>query len=223
MEAPFWGLQPFPMQDLRLDKSFFSCCSGTGKQLVADNLYLCRLQQRLTKLEELLSAFKNHWGDGYDKFWQRKLQPMDMSKLYACASGERRSSGRMLVSAKAAPSYLWLVAAAAVWRFGLHVHFVSIMTKSHDGLIPAQRHDDTVVMVENHVSTVHPENVVDCETIINYCYNTETPLWLDFTGVVNKTNRKLNFRLREKLRKLQNRHPLTNFGRSGRDKLLEIV
>ena len=229
IREPFWGLRQSQLPSLQVDEGFFHCCIGTGQQLIDDSLYVCRLQRRKNKLQTLLNSFKDLWGKGgHEQFWRRKLQAIDVHKLSACVREDRHRNGRMLVSAREhkLPSYLWLVAAAAVWRFGLHVHFVSIMGKSNDKLIPAQMQDNIVVIVENHVATLHPENVVDCETIINYCYNTDTPLWIDFAGEAKNPNHNLgslNFQVQEKLRILQNKHPLTNFGRSSRGKLLDIM
>ena len=232
------NLSPFPAlvrkgASVEIDAGFFSCCVGKGMQLASDNeVQICALQSHLQNLHEIFQTFVFRWGYEHknnEDFWSRELEAVDAWKLATLRENHCRGRGRMLLSrGRSTPSYLWLVACAAVWRFGLHVHFVSIKGKSSDNLLPVKQRDNTVLLVENMCSMLHPETVIDCETIVNYCYNTETPLWIDLVGddacdqEIPRTD-SMSTRIKQRLSVLKNKNPLSNFSRGGKEKLRAIV
>ena len=88
-----------------------------------------------------------------------------------------------------------------------------------DSLLPEKTLPHTVVLVENHLPPWQPEAMLDCEAIINYCYNTATPLWFDFvreknTATLPVVNARLAS-LQQRIARLKKGSPLPYFSREG--------
>ena len=223
--SPFMGLKKSETQAIASD-TWFSCCEGTGRQTTATGIKLCPLAQRLTKLQAVLNRFQQGWGTGHKHFLYAVLDRVDLQKLVAISNGAQ-IGGRLLTSTDSSmPGPLWALAVAAAWRFNLQVHFVTMHSASKDKLLPSPTLPDTIVLVENHLPAWHPDTMLDCETIVNYCYNTATPLWFDFVQskapatptVVNA----MLANLRQRVARLRQGSPLPYFSNEGRAKLREM-
>lgn len=222
--SPFMGLIRSEQQ-AEASPSWFSCCDGTGRQVTAVGIKLCPLAVRVAKLHALLDLYQRRWGVGHKQFLYRVLDRVDLQKLVAISRGAQ-IGGRVLTSKDSTtPGPLWSLAVAAAWRFNRRVHFVT-MHNSKANLLPPRHLPDTVVLVENHLPAWHPETVLDCEVIVNYCYNTATPLWFDFVQEKNPaTPRAVNATLAslwQRVARLQRGSPLPYFSRAGRAKLQEM-
>ena len=223
--SPFMGLSKSEVL-ATASHTWFSCCKGIGRQVTADGIKLCPLAQRLAKLQVVLDLYQRGWGTGHKQFLYTVLDRVDLQKLVAISSGAR-IGGRVLASKdNTTPGPLWSLAVAAAWRFDRNVHFVTMHTSSKDNLLPTQHLPNTVVLVENHLPPWHPDTMLDCEAIVNYCYNTAAPLWFDFVqeknpttpAVVNATLASL----RQRVSRLKQGSPLPYFSTEGRAKLREM-
>ena len=223
--SPFMGLTKSETQAIA-SNAWFNCCEGTGRQTTTTGIKLCPLAQRLTKLQAVLNCYQRGWGTGHKQFLYAVLDRADLQKLIAISSGAQ-IGGRVLTSKdRSMPGPLWALAVAAAWRFNLQVHFVTMHSASQDNLLPSPSLPDTIVLVENHLPVWHPDTMLDCETIINYCYNTATPLWFDFvqskpTATPTVVNAMLA-NLQRRVARLRKKNPLSYFSSEGREKLREM-
>ena len=223
--SPFMGLTKSETHALA-SSTWFSCCQGSGQQATPDGIKRCPLSARLAKLQAVLNQLQRGWGTGHDRFLYAVLERVDLQKLAAISEGAQ-IGGRLLTSKTGnTPGPLWPLAVAAAWRFKRHVHFVTMHEASKDNLLPAHHSPDTVVLVENHLPAWHPDAILDCEVIVNYCYNTATPLWFDFvqtkkTATPTAVNAMLAS-LRQRVARLQRGNPLLYFSAEGRAKLQEM-
>lgn len=224
---PFIGLDKTE-ECVTLNPSYFPCCDGKGVQLVADgDARQCQLLGRYNRLCAVLELFLQRWGGDHRQALHKMLKEEDLTRLRNIYDSVA-NSGRMLVSSgRGSPSYLWIVAIAAVWRFGFRVHFVTLDLKSKAQLLPVECRSRLVVLVENLCSPWQPENRADCETIINYCHETMTPLWLDFVGENNRrvvnSSTAVSHLLEEKLTRLQSGGPHLYLSKRGQSKLAEVM
>lgn len=223
--SPFMGLVKSEWQ-AEANRSWFSCCDGTGRQITATGIKLCPLTQRIAKLQAVLDLYQRRWGVGHKKFLYSVLDRVDLQKLVAISNGAQ-VGGRLLTSKdNTTPGSLWSLAIAAAWRFDHQVHFVTMHAESKDSLLPTRHLPNTVMLVENHQPPWHPDTMLDCEAIVNYCYNTSTPLWFDFVRekkpatptVVNATL----VSLQRRVARLKQGSPLPYFSPEGRAKLQEM-
>ncbi len=220
--SPFMGLVKSEWQ-AEASPTWFSCCGGTGQQETAVGIKLCPLAARVTRLQAVLDRYQRRWGVGHKQFLYTVLDRVALQKLAAINSGAQ-VGGRVLTSKDSTtPGPLWSLAVAAAWRFNRNVHFVTMCDDRQDSLLPIPHLPNTVVLVENYLPVWHPDTMLDCETIVNYCYNTETPLWFDFVQTkdpatptaVNATLASL----RRRVARLRQRSPLPYFSAGGRAKL----
>ena len=223
--SPFMGLVKSEWQ-AAANTAWFSCCDGKGRQVTAKGIRLCPLAARLAKLQAVLDRYQHRWGVGHKKFLYTVLDRVDLQKLVAISNGAQ-IGGRILTSKDSTtPGPLWSLAVAAAWRFDCHVHFVTMHDESKDSLLPTRHLPNTIVLVENYQPPWHPDTILDCEAIVNYCYNTATPLWLDFvrektTTIPVAVNATLAS-LRQRVARLQQGSPLPYFSPEGRTKLREM-
>lgn len=222
--SPFMGLIKSEQQ-AEASPTWFNCCDGTGRQVTVASIKLCPLAVRLAKLHAVLDLYQRRWGVGHKQFLYSVLDQVDLQKLVAISSGAQ-IGGRVLTSKDGtAPGPLWSLAVAAAWRFDRRVHFVT-MHDNKANLLPPRHLPDTVVLVENYLPVWQPETVLDCETIVNYCYNTATPLWFDFVQEKNQATPKVTnatlASLRQRVARLQRGSPLPYFSTAGRAKLQEM-
>ena len=223
--SPFMGLAKSETQ-AKASSTWFSCCQGTGQQTTAVGIKVCALAVRLANLQHVLDLYRQRWGVGHKAFLHTVVDRVDVQKLAAFRNGVQ-VGGRILTSKDSAkPGPLWSLAVAAAWRFACHIHFVTMYTGSKDSLLPSQSLPYTVVLVENHLPPWQPEAMLDCEAIINYCYNTVTPLWFDFVQEKNPaTLPVVNARLaslQQRIARLKKGSPLPYFSREGRAKLADM-
>lgn len=221
INSPFVGLTQNELR-IELKPSYFNCCNGEGRRLTpAGEVQICKLHAHLRRLQEILNLFLARWGTEHRGFMRGMVTSGDLKRL---AAGQ--TQGRIIVSqGRSTPSYLWLVAITAAWRFGLDVHFISLMLGSDkENLLPS--HPCSAVFVENLRSPWQPENAFDCETVISYCYNTNTPLWFDFVGDETDTETggdAVTMRIRQHLAKSQGKDPLHHLTTSSQNKLREMM
>ena len=225
--SPFMGLAKSETQ-AKANSTWFSCCKGTGQQTTAIGIKACPLAARLANLQHVLDLYRQRWGVGHKVFLHSVVDRVDVQKLAAVSNGAQ-IGGRVLSSkGSAKPGPLWSLAVAAAWRFACRIHFVTMHTGSKDSLLPSQALPNTVVLVENHLLPWQPEAMLDCEAIINYCYNTATPLWFDFVQeknpatlpVVNARLASLQQRIRSA--RLKKSNPIPYFSSEGRAKLADM-
>ncbi len=220
--SPFMGLTRSETQ-ATADHTWFNCCAGTGQQTTPAGIKLCPLAQHLTKLQTLLDLYQRGWGTGHKQFLYAVLSKIDLQKLAALNEGAQ-VSGRLLTSTNTTtPGTLWPLAVAAAWRFNFPVHFITLHTASKDNLLPSRHLPNTLILVENHLPPWHPDTMLDCEVIVNYCYNTTTPLWFDFVrSKAPPTPTAANAMLaslRQRVARLRRGSPLPYFSPEGRAKL----
>ena len=223
--SPFMGLKKSETHACA-NSSWFNCCEGTGRQASASSIKVCPLAQRLSKLQAVLNHYQRGWGTGHKKFLYAVLDRVDLQKLIAISKGAQ-VGGRLLVSKDSSvPGPLWALAVAAAWRFDHNVHFVTMHTASKDKLLPTQHFPNTIILVENHLPPWHPDTMLDCETIVNYCYNTATPLWFDFVQTKNPAAptvvNAMLASLRQRVARLKQGSPLPYFSTEGRAKLQDM-
>lgn len=219
--SPFMGLT---QNELRIEvkPSYFSCCNGEGVCLTSTGeVQICKLNSHLQRLRTILNLFLARWGTEHRGFMRGMVTSGDLKRLSA-----EKTQGRVIVSqGRSTPSYLWLIAITAAWRLGLDVHFVSLMLgDSKENLLP--RHPCSVVCVENLRSPWHPENAFDCEAVISYCYNTNTPLWFDFMSGETDTGEEGDAvirRIQQRLKKSRGTNPLLHLTTSSQNKLREMI
>ena len=223
--SPFMGLTKSETQ-AKASSTWFSCCKGTGQQSTAIGIKVCPLAARLANLQRVLNLYHQRWGIGHKAFLHSVVDRVDVQKLAAFSNGAQ-IGGRVLTSkGTAKPGPLWSLAVAAAWRFACHIHFVTLHASSQDSLLPLQALPNTIVLVENHLPPWQPEAMLDCEAIINYCYNTATPLWFDFVQEKNQTTLPVvNARLaslQQRIARLKKGSPLPYFSSEGRAKLADM-
>lgn len=224
---PFIGLDKSEEQ-LALNPSYFPCCDGKGLQLVASGeARRCQLLARYSRLRALLMLFLQQWGGNHRRVLHNLIKNEDLTRLRNI-DNSKSNAGRMLTSlGRSSPSYLWVVAVSAVWRFGFNVHFVTLDMKGKAQLLPADDRSRQIVLIENLCSPWQPENRTDCETIINYCHKTVTPLWIDFvkdSGWRMTGNKTVTSQfIQEELAKLHNKEPYLHLSKRGQSKLAEVM
>lgn len=224
---PFIGLDKSE-ERLALNPRYFPCCDGKGLQLVAGGeARRCQLLVRYNRLNALLILFLQQWGANHRQVLHNLIKNEDLTRLRNI-DNSKSNAGRMLISLdRSSPSYLWIVAVSAVWRFGFNVHFVTLDMWKKARLLPVESRSRQIVLVENLCSPWQPENRADCETIINYCHKTVTPLWIDFvkdsgrrmTGNKTATSQLLQ----EELAKLHDKEPHLYLSKRGQSKLDEVM
>ena len=224
---PFIGLDKSE-ERLALNPSYFPCCDGKGLQLVAGGeARRCQLLARYNRLRALLILFLQQWGGKHRQALHNLIKNEDLTRLRKI-DDSKTNAGRMLISlGRSSPSYLWIVAVSAVWRFGFNVHFVTLDTRKGIQLLPVESRCRQIVLVENLCSPWQPENRADCETIINYCHKTVTPLWIDF---VKDSGRRVTTSvpatghiIHGKLTELYDREPHLYLSKRGQSKLDEVM
>ena len=224
---PFIGLDKSEEQ-VALNPNYFPCCQGKGLRFVANgDVRRCQLITRYNKLSTLLKLFLARWGGDHRQELHKMIKSEDLTRLREIANNNS-NAGRMLVSyGRDKPSYLWVVAVAAVWRFGFNVHFVTLNLMGKAQLLPAELRSRMIVLVENLCPPWQPENKTDCEMIINYCHRMATPLWIDFVGDLNQPKTKnttaINQHLQEKIVQLRNKAPHLHLSERGQSKLSEVM
>lgn len=224
---PFIGLDKSEDR-VALNPSYFPCCDGNGLQLGADgDVRRCQLLSRYNRLRAVLELFLRRWGVKQRLALHKMIRGEDLTRLKNINDG-KTNAGRMLTSFdRSSPSYLWIVAIVAVWRFDFNVHVVTLDMKGKAQLLPVEHRPRLIVLVENLCSPWQPENMIDCETIINYCHETMTPLWIDF---VKDSNRQkvggmtyVNQILQEEITKLRDKEPHLYLSQRGQSKLAEVM
>lgn len=221
--SPFMGLSKNKLL-IEVSRTWFSCCGGTGQQANPDgSISRCPLAKHSVQLKKVLDLYLAKWGN--TQSLHGVLERADLQRLIAISNGAQ-IGGRLLSSrTRETPGPLWSIAVAAAWRFARSVHFVTLGDNKKDCLLPPQTLPNMVLLVENHVSPWHPETILDCEVLINYCYNTATPLWIDFVNTKNSTKpvrpatNAVLAKLHQHLARLQKVDPLRYFSSSGRWKL----
>ena len=224
---PFIGLDK--SEDLvALNPNYFPCCDGSGLQLVADgDVRRCQLMTRYNRLRAVLNLFLNRWGSKHRLALHKMIRGEDLTRLRNI-NDSKDNAGRMLTSSnRGSPSYLWIVAIVAVWRFGFNVHLVTLDMKSKAQLLPIEHHPRLIVLIENLCSPWQPENMIDCETIINYCHDTMTPLWVDYLKddgqqKVDGTTATSQV-VQEKIAELRDKKPHLYLSKRGQSKLAEVM
>ena len=220
--APFMGLIKSETR-VTTSNTWFSCCAGTGRQFTTDGVAVCPLAKRVAQLQAVLDSYRQKWGVGNKHFLHAVLDRVDMQKLAAIAAGSS-TGGRILTSpADDQPGPLWTLAVAAAWRFARQVHFVTLRSGSKDCLLPSQQLPRPVLLVESYFPPWQPEARLDCEVLIDYCYNTMTPLWLDFVqtkrSVTLPASNAILANLRQRIVQRQQDKPLSYFSNSSLMKL----
>lgn len=174
-------------QGFILDQKQFACCAATGCQLdAASNTTLrCDLKPRLAAVSTLLGT--------YGRWWDFATQPLtpdsglrvsaaDLKALAMLARGESVLGRYVDAEVGVTPGrQLWSVALAAVWRFGLSVHVVTLGKASATDHVPkplaAGRRG--IIVIENVQKISDPHVAEQLEALISYAYGAGIPLWLE--------------------------------------------
>jgi hypothetical protein len=197
----------------------------------------CSLKERLYRLKLLAGLFATTWGDhqspvvGKDQkshhfhpVLPREIESSILNRLLKVRDHrpleECRGLAKIRQEKEESPSFLWGVAAAAIWRYGLHVHMVtlgkSLPLPDHDGLKKLQ-----LILVEGVDRLWDPRQADDFEQVIALGDRGQLPVWIEIGGVEGGNKLPVGRRtaMRQRVEKLKQADPLSWLGPSARSRL----
>lgn len=167
-------------------ESRFSCCDGSGLNLDmnTNKVSRCDLKWRLNQTQSLLVQLAQTWGPEYAKqLINEKLSIEELGWLIQLKKGiPKKGFYRVSQRSKAGPSRFWLMALAAVWRFGLPSHMVTLQKQVFGKLLPKEEQHASkyLLFTENIDALWKPEPLYDLETLISFCDRSVYPLFCEF-------------------------------------------
>lgn len=168
------------------DLKHFSCCQGSGMHLsIADNsVKRCEIKSRLSRVQQILIQLAHTWGPEYVfQLLKESISQDELHWLKILKSGKiEKGFFRVSQRASPGPSRFWLMALAAVWRFGYNVHIVTLGKIKFGKLLPAEDFykDINIVLIENIDGLWKPEPLYDFETLISLCDQSVFPMFCEF-------------------------------------------
>lgn len=178
---------------LKIDASHFSCCEGRGLRWDAklEVARSCKLQKRKRNIDSLLQNFESTWPEaqlpGQIKsedmtFFLRWLNAISLrSQSFGYLISSQRDSGR--------PGIFCLLALLSTWRFGIRTHVFTLgRSKDHDLIpdIPSEEYP-LVYFLDNVNELWKPKYKEQVSTVINWCEQSEVPLWMEIRELGNST------------------------------------
>ena len=169
-----------------LNTEKFPCCQGQGFRWdeALQVARSCRVLTRKRMVDELNTKFQTHWVETAFPFeislqrkhffltWLQKLHTQHIVYGYIAQS---REESRV-------PSSLWLFALIAVWRFGIPVHVFSMGKSKESDFLPSSTthsHPPAIYFLENASELWKPERAELVNGVVNWCEQSQVPLWLD--------------------------------------------
>ena len=163
----------------------FSCCYQKDLKSLSSNsgISVCDASNRLSRVNALLQQFEKTWEQKFLFYEDRnsvhvssfvdsliKSEGAPLSKGFAFNSNAGKN--------KPSPS-IWIMAIAAIWRFGLEVHVVTLGKASSEQILPRVPDHQILMLVEQHDPLRFPHVAFDFSTIVNWCEGAMIPMWID--------------------------------------------
>ena len=83
----------------------------------------------------------------------------------------------------------WAMAAAGCWRYGLKTHMVTLGITPLNETLPAKNTSNkqqTVIFIDHAEQLWDPKNREQFMVLVDYCYNSLTPLWINLAMLKNE-------------------------------------
>ncbi|NRA45826.1 MAG: hypothetical protein HRU09_12785 [Oligoflexales bacterium] len=162
----------------------FSCCYQKDLKSLTSNcgISLCDASKRLSRVNSLLQQFGKTWEQKFTFYEERNSVYVSSFVDQLIKSEGTMSKGFAFNSNaglhKPSPS-IWIMAIAAIWRFGIEAHVVTLGKASSEQILPRVPDHQIVMLVEQNDPLRFPHVAFDFSTIVNWCEGAMIPMWID--------------------------------------------
>lgn len=215
--------------ELELDKSYFSCCKGTGTHFDegTENDYgtgdvvSCDLKKKRFDVLKLFSQYQKH-------FPSKKFQALSGEQISFLANWSDNFTqglrqGQAIQVENSFNSIMWPIALYFVWHKGLRVKTVFLEKEFESDIFDGIDNYDFILL--DGISKLYDQSeMIKLDRLINYCYSSEIPLWIFFPKISIKNppaGKKLRF-FEKKLASLKSKSPLSHLSESCMAKLEDV-
>lgn len=187
---PLFALDFTQSSDVWLRQEMLACCKGTGVVDQGELVYQCSIKKKLAGVKAIVSQFKRCWKG---KTIPSSCTNLDKNLLWSTLKNyktRRSDKGNVIHCSPDQPSDLWYVALVACWNFGLPVHVVSIGATPVEKLLPEIKNEVGLVLLENVAGLSDLSRLRDFETILDFSFGAQFPLWLAIPRMKVQVNRR---------------------------------
>ena len=162
----------------------FSCCYQKDLKSLSSScgISLCDAGKRLSRVNTLLQQFEQTWEQKFSLYEDRNSVYVSsfVEQMIKADGGINKGFAFNSNTGKHRPSSaIWIMAIAAIWRFGIEAHVVTLGKASSDQILPKNLEQQTVMLVEQHDPLRFPHVAFDFSTIVNWCEGAMIPMWID--------------------------------------------
>ncbi|SMF40858.1 hypothetical protein [Pseudobacteriovorax antillogorgiicola] len=172
--------------ELLANDKLLPCCEGRG--FTEDPQHAtqirCSLVKRVRATEAILYQYMKTWSHCRDLAPHSIHASHSARLLRQVAESLKgyRPQGSVVNGRQGKPSDFWAMALASTWRFGIHSHVVTLSKATPKTLLPSpdKENDTLAIFVEQVDKLWDDKQAAALEAIVNYAYNSNALLWIEF-------------------------------------------
>ncbi|MFK7823338.1 MAG: hypothetical protein AB8G05_04225 [Oligoflexales bacterium] len=166
-----------------LSKAFSCCYQKDLKSLSSSSgISVCDVSKRLSRVNTLLQQFENTWEHKFPFYEERNSIYVSsfVASLIKTEGNLNKGFAFNSNAGKHKPSpSIWIMAIAAIWRFGIEVHVVTLGKAGSEQILPRVPDNQILMLVEQNDPLRFPHVAFDFSTIVNWCEGAMIPMWVD--------------------------------------------